>query len=183
MDRKAFFKNICKYGACSCAGMMMFSPASLLANDNLSEEDKEDWRIDFMQKRMISFIEGMDDKIDEETIDALLENMGRSCAKSNTGNRIKFKGDLDGYLKSLEEYVEKAEHDEKNGTIKIIGKKSDSCFCPFVDTTKMPKEFCNCTKGWNKETYEMILGKTVEVKIDTTVLWGGDRCAFTISYK
>jgi hypothetical protein len=183
MDRKEFFENVCKYGACSCAGMMLLSPANLPANEDTPEEKKEDWRIGFMQNRIAKLVEGMDDKLDKETMISLLEDMGRHCAKGNSENYVKFKGDLYGYLKSIEKWVDKAEHDEENGIIKLIGKKNSSCFCPFVDISKMPKEFCNCTKGWNKETYEAIIGKQVDVRIDTTVLWGGERCSFTITYK
>ena len=183
MDRKDFFKNICKYSACGCAGMMLFSPANLLANGDAPEEKKEDGRIGFMQNRIAKLIECMNSELDKETLTALLENMGRHCAKENSENYVKFKGDLNGYLKSIEKWVEKAEHDEEKGIVKLIGKKNNSCFCPFVDISKMPKEFCNCTKGWNKETYEAIIGKKVDVKIDTTVLWGDERCGFTITYK
>ncbi|MFC2137410.1 hypothetical protein ACFLTE_04480 [Bacteroidota bacterium] len=182
MDRKDFFKNICKYGACSCAGMMLLSSANLITNDDTPEEKKEDWRIGFMQNRIAKLIEGMDGNLDKEILTSLLENMGRHCAKENSEYYIKFKGDVNGYLKSLEEGVEKAEHDEEKGIVKIIGKKNDSCYCPFVDLSKMPKEFCNCTKGWNKEMYEAIIGKPVDVEIDTSVLWGGERCGFTITY-
>ena len=183
MDRKDFFKNICKYGACSCAGMMMFSPANLFADENTPDENEEDWRIGFIQNRMAKLIEGMDDKLDEGTLISLLENMGRHCAKGNIEKNNKFKGDVDAYIKSIEKWVEKIEHDGEKGIIKIVGVKNNSCFCPFVDTSKMPQEFCNCTKGSQKETYETIIGKPVDVKIDTSVLWGGERCAFTISYE
>ena len=183
MDRKDFFKNVCKYSACGCAGMMLFSPDILFANEETLDEKKEDWRVGFMQNRIAGFIEDMYDKLEEDTLISLLENLGRYCAKENIDNYVKFKDDINGYLKSIDKWVEKAEHNEEKGTILLIGKKNSSCFCPFVDISKMPKEFCNCTKGWNKETYETIIGKQVEVKINTTVLWGGDRCSFTITYK
>ena len=86
MNRKDFFKHICKYGACGCAGMMLLSPANLLANDDKGEEKKEDWRIGFMQERIAKLIESMNSKLDEETINSLLENMGRFCAKGNIEN-------------------------------------------------------------------------------------------------
>jgi predicted ArsR family transcriptional regulator len=183
MDRKNFFKNLCKYSACGCAGMMLLSPSHVQANGNDPDEKKEDWRIGFMQKRIAKLMEGMNGKLDKETLAVLLENMGRNCAKENSENYIKFKGNLNDYLKTIESWIEKADHDEEKGIVKLTGKKNNSCFCPFVDVSKMPKEFCNCTKGWNKEVYENILGKQIDISIDTTVLWGGDRCSFTIKYK
>ena len=183
MDRKDFFKNICKCGACGCAGIILLSPGNLFADDDNSEEKKEDWRIGFMQNRIAKLIEGMGSNLDKEDLISLLENMGSHCARENSEYYTKFKGDVNGYLKSLEEWVEKVEHDEENGIIKITGKKNNGCYCPFVDISKMPEEFCNCTRGWNKEIYENIIGKPVDVKIDTTVLWGGENCSFTITYK
>ena len=183
MDRKEFFKNTCIYGACGCAGMMLLFPDNLPATNDISEDKEEDWRIGFMQNRIAKLIEDMNGNLDKESLSSLLENLGRHCAKENSEYYIKFKGDLNGYLESLEEWVEKAEHDEEKGIVNIAGKKNNSCFCPFVDISKMPKEFCNCTKGWNKEIYESIIGKPVNVKIDTTVLWGGESCSFTITYK
>ena len=182
MDRKDFFKSVCKYGACGCAGIMMLSPTNLLANDDTSGDKEEDWRIGFIQNRMAKLIEDMSGKLDTDTLEALMENMGRFCSKGESEKNVKYKGDLNGYLKSIEQWVERIEHDEKKGTIKIVGKKSDSCFCPFVDTSKMPKEFCNCSKGWQKGAYEAIIGNPVDVNIDVSVLRGGDRCGFTVTY-
>ena len=93
MDRKDFFKSVC--GACGCAGIMMFTPANLLADDNTLKETKEDdWRIGFMQKRMAKFIEDMYSKLDNKTITTILENMGRFCSQGNSENADKFKGDV-----------------------------------------------------------------------------------------
>lgn len=182
MNRKDFFKNICKYGACCCGGMMLFSTTSLLANSATNEENKDDWRIGFIQERMASFIKNMEGELDETTMASLLESMGRQCAKWNAENCNKYKGDLDGYLKTIEDSLEKLEHDKDKGIIKIVGKKNNTCFCPFVDKTKMTKEFCNCTKGWQKETYEAIIGKPIEVEIDMSVLSGDEGCGFSITY-
>lgn len=183
MDRKDFLKNICKYSGCGCAGMILLSPATLLADKDNSEEKEEDRRIGFMQDRIAKLIEGMDANLDKEILTTLLENVGRHCAKENSEYYVKFKGNVNGYLKGLEEWVEKAEHDEEKGIVKITGRKNNSCYCPFVDISKMPGEFCNCTRGWNKEIYETIIGKPVDVKIDSTVLWGGESCSYTITYK
>jgi hypothetical protein len=139
MDRKEFFKNVCKYGACSCAGMMVLSPANLLANEDTPEEKKEDWRIGFMQNRIARLVEGMNDELDKETMISLLENMGRYCAKGNSENYVKFKGDLDGYLKSIEKWVEKAEHDEEKGIVKLIGKKITAVSARLLTSPKCLK--------------------------------------------
>lgn len=183
MDRKDFFKKACQYGMCGCTGMLLLSPAGVLANSTTQEEQKEDFRSAFIQSRIAVFIEGMKNELDEPTRSALLEHMGCYCAGSGKAKSIEFKGRLDAYLTSIAPYVDQAKHDKEKGTIKIVGVVNNSCFCPFVDTSKMPKEFCNCTKGWQKETYETIIGKPVEVSIDESVLRGSNRCGFTITYQ
>ena len=180
MDRKEFFKKACGYGTCTCVGLML-SPGALLSATT-PDEKKEDWRIGFIQERMATLIESANNELDQKKLISLLEHMGRQCAQSNRQKAEQYKGNLNGYLKNIAPYVDKAEHDEAKGTIKIVGVVNNSCFCPFVDTSKMPEEFCNCTKGWQKETYETIIGKPVEVKIDESVLRGSNRCVFTISY-
>ena len=44
----------------------------------------------------------------------------------------------------------------------------------------MTKDFCNCSKGWQKQTYEIILGQKVDVDINTSILYGDNHCSFTI---
>ena len=66
--------------------------------------------------------------------------------------------------------------------IKIHDKKRETCFCPFVNHKFTSIDFCNCSIGWQKETYESILGKPVEVNIEESVLRGGKRCSFTIKF-
>ena len=109
--------------------------------------------------------------------------MGRQCAKGNIEKNKQYIGDLNGYLKKIESSLETLEYDKRNGTIKIVGTKIENCYCPFVDKSKMTREFCNCTKGWHKGTFESIIGKPVDVKIDALILRGDERCCFTVTYK
>lgn len=107
--------------------------------------------------------------------------MGRECAKEGKNEIIKYQGKIEEYLKDLKaKWVEKAEFDEGSNEIRIQDKKRDKCFCPFVDITLMTKDFCNCSIGWQKENYETILEKKVDVKIDSSILRGADHCSFTI---
>lgn len=69
-----------------------------------------------------------------------LEDIGRHCANGGIKNMKQYKGDLNGYLKDIKEFVEKFDHNEEKGTFTKLGKKNNSCFCLFVNTSKMPKK-------------------------------------------
>lgn len=43
-----------------------------------------------------------------------------------------------------------------------------------------PKVVCNCSLGWQKRTWETVLGKKVDVELVESVLRGGKRCVFRV---
>jgi predicted hydrocarbon binding protein len=110
--------------------------------------------------------------------------MGRTCAKENADEFLKFKDNPEGFLEDMKQkWAERTEYDKGTKTIRVIGRKQETCFCPFVDKSMTPKEFCNCSIGFNKEAFETILGKPVDVKIEESILRGGERCSFVINVK
>jgi hypothetical protein len=181
MDRKDFFKKTCQLGMCSCAGLMFFSENNILASTS-DDEPKEDWRIGFMQKRFAQFIDIIDKNTDVETRDKIIEELGRFCSKENEAQFSEYIGNVDKFLEYTQsKWVEKAEFNKEQNVILVTDKKRDSCFCPLVKDKFMSKDFCNCSKGWQKQTFEMLLGKAVEVEILSSILRGSDRCSFKIS--
>jgi predicted ArsR family transcriptional regulator len=181
MKRNEFLKSACTAGMCSCVGLTMLSGDSLVA---LSDDTKKesDWRLGFIRKRFAKLIEGLDSSLDEKTKVHILENLGRTCANENRDSFAKFKNNPEGFLENIQrQYAERTEYNKEAKTIRIVGRKQESCFCPFVDKAIMPKDFCNCTIGFNKESFETVLGKPVDVKIEESVLRGGERCTFLIT--
>jgi hypothetical protein len=180
MKRKDFIKSACTAGMCSCAGLSLLSANLFAMSDDAKKES--DWRLGFMQKRFAKLIEGMNSSIDQETKTKILEGMGRTCAKAQTDSFMKFKDDPEGLLDHMKKaWAERTEYDKKTKTMKVIGRKEESCFCPFVDKSITPKDFCNCSIGFNKEAFEMVLGKPVDVKVEESILRGGERCSFVIN--
>ena len=181
MDRKNFLKKVCTYGACGCAAMT-FMPSLTVAEATTVNEDDQDWRIGFMQKRMAKHIEHLGSKLDPNTMNEVIEMLGRDCSNIGIARYSDYQGNIKGFLEEvITKWGDKAEYDEENGVIKIIGKQRDSCFCPFVDKKFMSVEFCSCSLGWQKNTYETILGKKVDATMNETILKGSDRCCFTIT--
>ena len=170
MKRKEFIASACTLGICSCA---MVSGGTLLAGT----DEKEDWKLGFMRKRFARLIEILTTTVDQETKIKILENMGRACAKENLAFYEKYKNDPEGYLNEVKQkWAEQTEYNKEARTVRIIGKKTEKCFCPFVDHSVTPKDFCHCSSGYIKETLETVLGKPVEAVIEESKLRGGKRC-------
>ena len=180
MKRNEFLKSACSLGMCSCAGISLLSSETLAGSSDDAKKES-DWRIGFIQKRFAKMIAGIDAAVDQETKTKILENLGRACAKENAASFEKFKGDPESFLRELEKiWAERTEYDKETKTMKVVGKKQESCFCPFVDKTITPKDFCNCSIGFNKESFETVLGQPVDIKIEESILRGGERCSFLI---
>jgi len=176
MERKEFLLKSC--GLCGCAGLALLTGQPVKA---VSDDVKPDWRIDFMQKRFAHLVDYMKANVDEHTRMKMIEEMGHFCASQNKDNYSKFIGNIEGLLKDFESnWMEKTEFDKENKTIRMQGKKQEACFCAFADKKNISSEFCNCSKGWMKETFSTVAGRPVDVTIDSSLLMGGDRCSFTI---
>ena len=61
------------------------------------------------------------------------------------------------------------------------------CHCPWVKESlrdgksSVPSVFCNCSAGFHKRMWEVVLGHPVECEVMETVLSGGDRCRFRVT--
>jgi len=180
MDRKEFFKKSCYAGLCACAGFSMISGDSFAAISG-QEPAPDDWRIGFMQRRFSKMVDYMNAKLDNDTREKMIEQIGRYCSMEAEKDYEKMKGNVEGYLDHVKStWAEDASFDKEKGVITITGKKSDSCFCPFAGKKSIAKEFCNCSIGWQKQTLETLTGKKVAVNITSSILQGGERCCFLI---
>jgi predicted ArsR family transcriptional regulator len=181
MKRNEFLKSACKLGMCSCVGVSLLSGKSIAdATDDAKKELEQ--TMGFIHKRFAKLIEGMNSSVDEGTKTKILEGVGRTCAGEYKDSFLKYKDNLEGFLDNLKKtWADQAEYDKKSKTIRVVGKKQKSCFCPFVNNSMTPKDFCNCSIGFNKESFETVLGKPVDVKIEESILRGGERCTFVIT--
>lgn len=182
MKRKEFLTSACTLGMCLCAGFSFLSSGTLSANSDETKKKESDWRLEFIHKRFAKLLESMDSTIDREAKNKILESVGRACAKENADSWKKFKDNLEGFLDEMKRlWAERTEYHKETKTIRVFGKKQESCFCPFVDRLITPKDFCSCSIGFHKEAFETILGKAVDVKIEESILRGGERCSFVIN--
>jgi predicted hydrocarbon binding protein len=173
MDRKEFFKNTCSIGICSCIGIIPLNA--------LSDTDKKplpDWKEGFVKYRFAKLIGILDSTLDENTRNHIIENLGRECAKD--GFSTKYINDLEGFFKEINtRWGEIASYDKENGIIRIETPERD-CVCPFVDSKTISPSVCQCSVGWQAQTYETIFGKKVSAKCVESVVRGSKKCVFEI---
>ncbi len=185
MKRKDFFKNMCKYGFCSCAAFTVISHNETYAgSDDQEQEIKNlEWKLGFIQKRFAKLLGIIDASLGDSEKGEILEKLGRECAKEYKESALEYKGNIEGYLNEiLRKWVEKAEYIKEEGVIRIFDKKRETCFCPFIDKSFITSDtMCYCSIGWQKEIYETVTGKPVDVKVIDSILKGGERCSFEIS--
>ena len=179
MDRKDFLKNACTYGVCGCFGMSFFTAGELLANaKNAPDENKPDWRIDFMQRRYKDLLYILNDTLEEDTFIAVLKKLGTKCGDDFAE---RFRGNPEGFfnfIKSL--WADTVEYDKEKGIIRVNERVRSTCNCPFIREKEAPEILCNCSLGTQKRIYESLFGRPVSVTLEKSVLRGDERCAFAI---
>lgn len=173
MNRKEFVTSALGLGCfCGCGALALGADRA----DDPKETSALKARVDFMQRRMARLVRALD----PATRSTVLETMGRECAKEFRPLIDRFRGKPVEFLEEARrQWVESATYDEKSGTVRIVD-RSPTCTCAFVQAGVTPGEFCECTLGWQKEAYSAILGEPVDAELESSILRGGQRCAFSI---
>jgi len=174
MDRKSFFQKACGLGMCSCVF------PSLLHGNELSAKEggTGSWKEGFVQHRFSKLIDILDETLDEETKNGILENLGRECSKRSQIEQYKY--NLQGFFEHLKSSLgETATFDKERGVIRVETAERE-CFCPMFDSRNVSQSICQCSVGWQSQTYETILGQSVEAKCVESVIRGSTRCVFEI---
>ena len=186
MKRTDFLKT-CAFGACGCGVLGFLSWAETLAEGSAGQtpaEADEKAQLKFQltgaQERFAQLYGVLGEELDEAARDRILRRLGGACSQKLAPLLDKYKGDLKGFLALVQTaWLEKAELDEKAGTLRVVGKPAP-CACPLVKPGLTPASFCRCTLGWQEAVFSTLAGKPVTAEIEETVLGGGTRCSFLI---
>jgi hypothetical protein len=174
MDRKNFFKSACGLGFCSCIGVGLLSGGNLRA----AEEPEIDWKDRFVKYRFAKLIGILDLKLDEKMKNEIIESLGKECSKE--GFAQNYINNPDGFFNEIHNrWGENAIYNKESGLIRIETPERD-CVCPLVDSKTISKSICQCSVGWQAQTYTTILGKEVKAACVESVIRGGKRCVFEI---
>ena len=140
-------------------------------------------RLDGAHERFAKLLTIMGDDLDPAVRLKILQSLGRECSQDYGPFFSKYRGDLKGFLAKIQTaWVERVELDEQAGLLRVIGKPAP-CACPLVKTGRTPARFCDCSRGWTQSAFSTVLGRPVAVEIEESVLRGGTRCSFRITFK
>jgi predicted hydrocarbon binding protein len=136
----------------------------------------------FIHDWILSLMENMDRRLDDDEKISLLEACGRACAGRHAkAEALKHKGDLEGWLGLFKKWVGPGNVRREDNAVHLTYIK---CLCPLVQDLPplMSKTFCNCSRGWLKEVFETVVEKPVEVKLEDSIMQGGKQCRFLVSF-
>ena len=136
------------------------------------EQFKENWVSTLMEK--------MDEQLDKEERSKLMQSCGRECARRSA---IKLAQSCRGNVKKMVDTLAKHLGEERN-YIKgnSVYLEFDKCECPLVQEgpDRLPRTYCECSKGWMSEMFETTSQKPVKVEMLQTIKSGGPTCKFII---
>lgn len=175
MDRKEFLKG-CATGLCACAAACL--PAKALAEP----AKPEDWRLPFVKQRYAKLIAMLSERLDAKTLSATLEELGSFCASQQDAENEAFRGNLDAYLAKLSQDGTVITHDAAGKTYTLEFDPHGDCFCPLNSVAaKTPGAVCDCSVGWVRHIWGIVLNKEPAVAMKETVLRGGKVCKCEIT--
>ncbi len=176
MDRKEFLKAACGLGVCGCALNLFGATAPLRAD----EAPAEDQRLAFARYQIAKMLGFMADDESAATCAGILEKTGRECAKLGQLG-AGFKGDPEGYFAAAQaNWGTEFAWDKGTGVITVSVAEGE-CGCPLVDMKRTPAVWCNCSVGYQKESFEAIFGRPVQARLVESKLTGAKRCVFEIT--
>ena len=180
MKREEFLKTAAFCGFCACAGMPAFAAEAVDDNPELKALQR---KVAFVHLRFAKLVGMLEKDLPPAKLKKLLERLGRECSREFAPIYGKFKGNLEGFLAMCrKDWKLNCVHDTAAKKVVTYGEKTGECFCPFVDKARMTPAFCNCSLGWQKETFGVVIDKPVRVEILSAVLRGGRSCDFAVYY-
>jgi len=175
MDRKAFLKTMCGLGVCGCVANLARSPEARAAES----AEVPDQRLAFARYQVANLVRFMAAGSAVPACTDALERTGRECAKLGALG-TKFKGDPEGYFAAAHEAWGTDFHWDKAKGIVTVSVAEGPCGCPLVDAKRTPPFWCNCSVGYQKESFAALFGHPVQATLTESKLAGGKRCVFEV---
>jgi hypothetical protein len=176
VDRKEFLKSVCSLGVCGCVAGLL-DPREVLA---ATQADAPDQRLAFARYQVAKMAGFMAAGATAPACAEILQKTGRECAKLGQLG-AKFKGDPEGYMATARKaWGTDFSWDKEKGVITVAVPEGE-CNCPLVDNKRTPAFFCNCSVGYQKESFEAVFGRPVQALLKESKLGGSKRCVFEVT--
>lgn len=137
------------------------------------------WRTNHAQSQYHAFLQATIPLIDPEQLKPIFQELGRNCARS-LGWATKHKGDPEGFFAYMKAHSGETISLSEDRKIITVITQYRPCDCPIMKGRCVDGLYCECSIGWQQETYETILDKKVSVNIKEACFRGSDRCVFEI---
>jgi len=146
------------------------------------DENDNDFQ-EFLTYWFAGWMRGMDD-LNESSQRKVLHECGKACAHSYTVQIFREAHEnstsLDAFLRNLDQRFPTAQYERVSPvTIKVT---YNECGCDLVKLglVKSPT-LCECSVANLRENYEQSLGGMVSVRIESSILRGGNQCVLIVS--
>jgi hypothetical protein len=125
----------------------------------------------------------------ESVKDALFTRLGYECFYSRDRTKWidQYKGNLQEFIDSINilhksKYWERLILSADGKQIILTGKEVNGCACSYSAGKNPPLSLCNyCCKSFQKELFQYLLEKPVEIAITESILFGNTRCSTIIN--
>jgi hypothetical protein len=174
MDRKEFPRG-CATGLCACAVASMPAIAA-------ETPKPEDWRLPFVQRRFAKLLGELGRRMDGPALTASIQELGEYCASENDERAKKFAGNPDGYVAELAKHGAIITCDDAGKVYTIAYDHKGDCVCPFNSlAARTPGVMCDCSVGYIRHAWSIVLQREVKVVLEEAVLRGGKVCKLEIT--
>ena len=181
MNRKEFISHSLKYALSALIALFLKKPNKAFAHSNPKfQENGMIQKQEFLRDWLSSLMTSMDQHLDEKSKIKALEGCGRACAgKHAKKEALRSKGNLDGWLAQMKKWIGANNVQKKGNKIHLTYSK---CLCPLVGSIEplLSETFCNCSRGWLLENFEIVTGKPVKVRMEDSIQMGGKDCRFSV---
>jgi hypothetical protein len=161
---------------CGCVASLVDPPEALAA----APEQVPDQRLAFARYQVAKMVGFMSAGTTAPACAGILEQTGRECATLG-GLAAKFKGDPEGYMATARKAWGTDFQWNKEKGIVTVSVAEGECSCPLVDNTRTPAFFCNCSVGYQKESFGAVFGRPVQASLKESKLGGSKRCVFEVA--
>ncbi|UCH14624.1 MAG: hypothetical protein JSV22_01355 [Bacteroidales bacterium] len=184
MKRKEFLKSCGSCGAFSLIGLFY----SEKVNAEAISLKKDDEHSEPMNKKQVrQLLKFIDSSINESDKEKIFNKLGTECLYSRNYDKwvISFRENQEEFFNRVKRgesrYWEKLEYNKEKSVITLVGRKFQSCVCEYGQCDSPPESLCNyCCKRFQEEMFGLLLEKNVNVRIDESIILGGERCSTTI---